>query len=339
MIIDKEVYIIVNNQNLEYYKNKGYNAIYREKLLVKVLDLTIGSHYKVNVKCDICNLSNVIEYRQLKGKEDYLCNSCAGKNKKKNIYTEEEKKSMVEKMQKTRNLRKLQDPNYGKCKIKKEKVIKEKVIKEKIKKTPEEIDSIIKKRKKTKFEKYGDPNYNNQKKKKETLLEKYGDENYNNNSARKNTLKEKYGDENFNNQKKKEETCLNKYGVRHSNQNLEIMNKIQKSAFKIKFHKNMKLNYRGTYEKDFLDFYFLNKIIISEFKEELYYDYNNKNHRYYPDFYHEETNTIIEIKSRYTFECDYEINLLKEKCSIENDYNFLFIIDKDYNEFIDYISS
>ena len=244
MIIDKEVEIIVNNHNLEYYKNKGYNAVYREKLLVNVLDLTVGSHYKINVECDICNSSNIVEYRQLKGKENYLCNSCAAKNKEKNIYTEEEKRSMVEKMLKTRELRKLENPNYGKCKVMKEKVIKEKKSKEK--KTSEEISLIIEKRKKTKIEKYGDSNYNNQKKKKETLKEKYGDENYNNNIERKNTLKEKYGDENYNNQKKKEETCLIKYGVRHSNQNLEIMNKIQKSAFKLKLHKDMKLNYRGS---------------------------------------------------------------------------------------------
>lgn len=339
MIIDKEVEIIVNNHNLEYYKNKGYNAIYREKLIINVLDLTIGSHYKVNVKCDICSSSNIVEYRQLKGKEDYLCNSCASKKKKKKIYTEEEKRSMVEKMLKTKEIKKLENPNYGKFKIKKEKVVKEKIKKEKIKKTPEEIFLIIEKRKKTKFEKYGDYNFNNQSKKKDTLKKKYGDENFNNNIARKNTLKEKYGDENFNNQVKKEETCLNKYGVRHSNQNLEIMIKIQKSGFNLKFHENMNLNYRGSYEKDFLDYCFLNNIIVSEFKDELYYINNSKKHRYYPDFYHEKTNTIIEIKSKYTFECDYEINLLKEKCSIEKDYNFLFIIDKDYNKFINYISS
>jgi hypothetical protein len=338
MIIDKEVCIIVNNQNIEYYKNKGYNAVYREKLIVKVLDLTIGSHYKVTVKCDICNLLNIVEYRQLKGKEDYLCNSCAGKNKKRVFYTDEDKKSMVQKMLKTRELKKLENPNYGKCKIKKEKVLKEKVKKEKIKKTIEEVSLIIEKRKKTKFEKYGDSNFNNQEKKKNTLIEKYGNENYNNNISRKNTLKEKYGDENFNNQKKKEETCLSKYGVRHSNQNLEIMNKIQKSGFNLKFHENMNLNYRGSYERDFLDFCFLNNIIVSEFKNELYYIHNNKKHRYYPDFYHEKTNTIIEIKSTYTFECDYEINMLKEKCSKEK-YNFLFIIDKNYNEFVSYISS
>jgi hypothetical protein len=74
MILDKEIEIIVNNHNLEHYKNKGYDAIYREKLVVKVLDLTIGSHYKINVECDICNSKNIIEYRQLKGSENYFCN-------------------------------------------------------------------------------------------------------------------------------------------------------------------------------------------------------------------------------------------------------------------------
>jgi hypothetical protein len=337
MIVDKEIEITVNNHNLEYYKSKGYNAIYREKLMVKVLDLTIGSHYKINVKCDICGYLNIIEYRQLKGKEDYLCNSCSAKNKKKVKLTDEQKLLMIEKMLKTRELKKLEYPNYGKSKIKKEKVVKEKIRKERVKKTEGEINIIIKKRKKTKLEKYGDENFNNQEKKKNSLKEKYGSENYNNTKARKETLKEKYGNENFNNQEKKEETCLNKYGVRHTNQISDIMIKIQKSAFKLKFHEEMKLYYRGTYEKHFLDFCFLNNINIIQFDKELYYKYNDKNHRYYPDFYHSESNTIIEIKSRYTFDFDYEINKLKEKCSKEK-YNFLFIIDKNYEEFINYIS-
>ena len=137
MIIDKEIEITVNNHNLEYYINRGYNAIYREKLIVKVLDLTIGSHYKINVECDICNYTNIVEYRQLKGKEDYLCSSCASKKKKKVTLTDEQKSIMVEKMLNTKELKKSEDrnqnasyqenPNYGKRKIKKEKVIKEKI--------------------------------------------------------------------------------------------------------------------------------------------------------------------------------------------------------------------
>ena len=339
MIIDKEIEILVNNQNLEHYKNKGYDAIYREKLKVKVLDLTIGSHYKVNVKCDLCDSINIVEFRQLKGSEDYLCNSCAAKNKKRVSLTDDKKKDMIRKMLKTREINKSKDPNYGKSKSennsKKDKKITKK---ERVKKSQEEIKLIIKKRKETKLKKYGDENYNNQEKKRITLKEKYGDENYNNNKARKETLKKKYGDENFNNQIKKEETCLDKYGVRHTNQNIETMIKIQKSAFKIKLHEDTNLYYRGTYEKHFLDYCYLNNIEITEFKDGIYYEYDGKIHRYYPDFYHPESKTIIEVKSKYTFDSEYDINMLKRESASKN-HNFLFIIDKDYSDFISYITS
>lgn len=336
MIIDKEIEIIVNNQNLEHYKNKGYNAVYREKLIVKVLDLTIGSHYKINVRCDNCGIDNIVEYRQLKGSDNYLCNSCAAKSREKTIYSDDDMRKMVEKMLETKRIKKLKDPNYGKSKKSKTKKSIIKKVK-KSKKTKEEMSKIITKRKKTKLEKYGDPNFNNQQKKKDTLMERYGDPNYNNNTSRKETLKERYGDENYNNQEKKEKTCLDRYGVRHTNHVLETMIKIQKSAFKIKLHKNTNLYYRGSYERHFLDFCFSNNINISDFKGELYYNYDNETHRYYPDFYHKESNTIIEIKSRYTFNLDYEINLLKEKCARES-YNFIFIIDKNYQDFINYIT-
>jgi hypothetical protein len=51
------------------------------------------------------------------------------------------------------------------------------------------------------------------------------------------------------------------------------------------------------------------------------------------DFYLEKLNLIIEIKSSYTYNYDLEKNLSKEKFSKLNGYNFLFLIDKDYNTF------
>ena len=96
-------------------------------------------------------------------------------------------------------------------------------------------DKIVAKSKQTRFEKYGDENYNNrsqisatkQRKKnedpdyysqqvakgKQTKLEKYGDENYNNKEKRKKTSLECYGDENWNNREQATKTCLEKYGV------------------------------------------------------------------------------------------------------------------------------
>ncbi len=111
------------------------------------------------------------------------------------------------------------------------------------------------------------------------------------------------------------------------------MIKIQKSAFKLKYHEDCKLDYRGTYEKHFLDFCFDNKINIESFNGNITYCYENKIHKYYPDFFHRESNTIIEIKSTYTMNCDLEKNMLKEKYSKKN-YNFLFIIDKNYEDFL-----
>lgn len=64
------------------------------------------------------------------------------------------------------------------------------------KRTDEDRVKILKKRKQTNLEKYGDENY--------TL---YGSDKF------KQTLNEKYGDEYYNNRKKYKETCLNKYGV------------------------------------------------------------------------------------------------------------------------------
>lgn len=103
----------------------------------------------------------------------------------------------------------------------------------------------IKKDKCSKFEKYGDENYNNMEKNKKTCLEKYGTssfaktEEYINKTKKTNlekygvewwlqtdtckneakkAKKEKYGDENYNNRNKAKKTTLEKYGVENTKQ-------------------------------------------------------------------------------------------------------------------------
>lgn len=56
------------------------------------------------------------------------------------------------------------------------------------------------------------------------------------------------------------------------------------------------------------------------------YKYKNKIRRYYPDFYIKSTNTIIEVKSPWTFKIHKERNLLKEPACLDNNYNFKFLI-------------
>ena len=150
---------------------------------------------------------------------------------------------------------------------------------------------------------------------------------------RKLTNLNKFGFENvFQNDEIKEKsrlTCLKNYGVEYPAQNEMIFLKTQSNRFKIRRYNDM-IYYQGSYEKDFLEKYY-DKIIVNKPKSFLYI-MNNKNKYYHPDFYLPEFNLIIEIKSRYTYELEYEQNMLKKQTCILNGYNYIFIIDKNYIE-------
>ena len=51
---------------------------------------------------------------------------------------------------------------------------------------------------------------------------------------------------------------------------------------------------------------------------------------YFPDFYYKEKNLIIEIKSTYYYNKYLNKNLAKQEACISQGYNFIFIIDNDY---------
>ena len=69
------------------------------------------------------------------------------------------------------------------------------------------------------------------------------------------------------------------------------------------------------------------------------YNYNNETKVYFPDFYLPEYNLIVEIKSKYTYELHKELNECKKLSVLERGYNFIFIIDKNYIDFIKFISN
>jgi very-short-patch-repair endonuclease len=54
---------------------------------------------------------------------------------------------------------------------------------------------------------------------------------------------------------------------------------------------------------------------------------------YFPDFYIEKLNLIIEIKSEYYYYLNLEKNIAKEKACLEQGYKYILIIDKNYKEF------
>jgi len=183
------------------------------------------------------------------------------------------------------------------------------------------------------------------KKYKNSCLKLYGVENVFQNDDVKKKIKQtnlkKYGAENVakieSKKEKMRKTNLKKYGVEYSAQNEEIFNKTQKTAFNLKLHEKTNLYYRGTYEKHFLDFYFENNIPVKKGKTIKYF-FEEKQKTYFSDFYLEKENLIIEIKSSYTYKKYLEKNLAKKKACLEQKYNFIFVINKNYNEFLEILN-
>lgn len=83
----------------------------------------------------------------------------------------------------------------------------------------------------------------------------------------------------------------------------------------------------------FLDFCYNNNIIVENIKKGIPYFYKNKKRYYFPDFYLPTKDIIIEIKSQYTYNKELDKNLSKKQACISLGHNFIFIIDKDYEEF------
>jgi DNA invertase Pin-like site-specific DNA recombinase len=94
------------------------------------------------------------------------------------------------------------------------------------------------------------------------------------------------------------------------------------------------------YEDHFLDFIFNNKLlnekdIVYRPPTIRYKDINNINRLYYPDFYIPKLNLIVEIKSLYILNIQTRENFeCKKKACMDNGYNFLCILDKNYEELL-----
>lgn len=115
----------------------------------------------------------------------------------------------------------------------------------------------------------------------------------------------------------------------------------RESRFKKKRYKDTILIYQSTYEYDFLekcdDLGILNKIENGPCLTSETYPYN-----YYEPDYLFDNNICIEIKSWYIEELQERkypnIKNLKKQLVIDSGYKFVYILDKDYKEFIDIVS-
>ena len=169
-----------------------------------------------------------------------------------------------------------------------------------------------------------------------TINERYGSkEGYSNfiRDITKERVTEKYGTDNVfrieSVKNKIKSTLLERYGVEHALQCPTFFQKSQTTGFK--YNEYNKVRYQGSYELDFLKFFEKLNIKVTKCKS-IKYTLNESKKVYFPDFYLPEYNLIVEIKSKYYYEKEFEKNQMKKEYSIKSGYNFIFIIDKDYTE-------
>jgi len=181
----------------------------------------------------------------------------------------------------------------------------------------------------------------------ETTLQRYGVEHYSQSDDwKEKTLKtnmERYGVSNSNKTKeirdKIKATCIERYGVEHPSQCQEIMEKIQKNAKKYKEYKMPSGTIRKVqgYEPFALDE--LLKIyqeddIITDRKNipRITYIINDKKKYYFPDIFIKSINTIIEVKSTWTYQSKIDNIHEKENATKMAGYNYeIRIFDRKGN--------
>lgn len=138
-------------------------------------------------------------------------------------------------------------------------------------------------------------------------------------------------------QRKCKKAMIKSIGVEYPAQDRDIMKQIMASrTHRTLAYKHTNLYYQGTYELFFLDV--CESFSILDYIKNgmtFRYDYLDKvNRLYISDFYVPFRNEIIEIKSKWTYNkkgsCSIleNKNLTKQKCVIEDGYNFKFLIGK-----------
>lgn len=180
-------------------------------------------------------------------------------------------------------------------------------------------------------------------KREETNMKLYGVKNCFQNNDKidkiKHTMIERYGVEhNMQTQKclnDRVETYRKNYGCDNPTQNHDILIKSFSNGNKIKNFRNTIIYYQGSYELDFLEKYY-DKISI-ERGPSIKYLYDGLNKVYHSDFYIRELNLIIEIKSSYWYK-KFKNKIKCQKDEVEKEYNYILIINKNYEEFNELIN-
>lgn len=176
-----------------------------------------------------------------------------------------------------------------------------------------------------------------QEKIKETVLSRYGCENVSQNEEIKEkkaaTCLEHYGVSHpmFSEEVKQtmRDTCMDRYGVEYAMQDPEIAERAGKNAYKYKKYimPDGDIRIVQGYEPLALDIltkeYTPEYILTSrvDVPEVWWYDEDNHAHRYFVDIYLPSTNTMVEVKSTWTFAKKYSKTLAKQVASSRAGYN------------------
>lgn len=177
-------------------------------------------------------------------------------------------------------------------------------------------------------------------KREKTNIELYGSKSWmqvpENYEKYKNIIFKKTGYDNIFKSPKSQEnfrkTIMERYGVTNLSHSEEIYKNQQISGFSMKLHKDTGLYYRGSYELDFINHCFKNNISILQGKRFEYF-YENKKHYYFSDFLLSNKNLIIEIKSDYYWKKYIDRNILKMNSVKESGYEYILILNKNYEQF------
>jgi hypothetical protein len=206
-------------------------------------------------------------------------------------------------------------------------------------------DYVKKKRRKTNLQRYGVELYVNtdeyKEKVKRTSLERYGVDSPNKvqfikDKKVKSMLNKYVYTSNSITEDSKEKlrnTNLQRYGVEYPMQLLEFCEKQQKNSKKIIYYNDI-LYYQSSYERDFL--LYVDKLGLLDFIKRgptIQYNFNGIIKTHYPDFYIDNYNLIVEIKSDYYYKKYLDLNIAKMEECIRLGYNYLYIINKNYNIF------
>ena len=288
----------ISEKKLNYVQLLKEKAIIDNAKLLKVnnvdvnlfneTDRSISKDMKCEYQCGECNQidKKVIIYCVKKGKGGLFCDKCI--EKKRYI-------KIAKSANETKNKKNQNDPNRQKMINQKAKETNDKKNKE----NPNRIKEIYNKINNTKEKK----NKENPKKHKE-IIEKA---------------------------KIKRKETNDKKNAENPNRPQEIYSKIKKKSFSTKDYtlpSGEIIQVQG-YENLALDELFENNYkedeIITQC-DEIEYEFNNKIHYYYADIYLINENKIIEVKSTWTFDKDYDKNIAKKNACLEQGFDFEFWI-------------